>query len=95
MSLDTIGAGIAAKQRLERNNARATDLAGVVLSAQDRQSLDALRACGIHRWGLLWEGAKPALHIVTDHYDATGKLTNTEQLELPAAALNAPDIWRR
>lgn len=94
MGLGAVGAGIAARQRMDHNAARAAELEGMALSEADRQTLDALRACGIHRWALSWGGQSPVVRLVSDHYDASGKLTATQVKELPAAALREPGFWQ-
>jgi hypothetical protein len=90
-----IGAGLAAKQRADRNRARAAELAATALSGDEREALDGLRACGVHRWALLWGGEKPRIQLVTEHYDAQGKRTATELKDLPATALGESGFWQR
>jgi hypothetical protein len=93
MGLGAIGAGLAAKQRADHNAARARELTAFALSAKDRLALEAWRACGIHRWALLWGGTNPHLWIITEHYDPEGKLTRTDQVESPAAMLDPATLW--
>jgi hypothetical protein len=94
LGLGAIGAGLAAKQRADHNAIHARELAATRLSDSDRQALDALRACGLHRWALLWEGSNPVLHVVTDEYDLQGKLKRSAVVELPASAMASGELWR-
>jgi hypothetical protein len=93
MGLGPIGAGLAAKQRADHNVARSRELESIVLSERARRLLDGLRACGIHRWALLWNGKDPGLHVITDFYDRDGKRPRTTEQHLPQAALTSEQLW--
>jgi hypothetical protein len=93
MSLEGIGAGIAAKKRMDDNAAKAAELAATELPAEAARALSELRACGLHRWGMLWGGKEPTLTIVTDMYDAHGKRVSTEETKVAVVALSASSAW--
>ena len=70
MSLEAIGAGIAAKKRIDGNAKSAGELSNVTLADGEREKLDALRACGVHVFGVIWtKGEARELRVVTDLFD--------------------------
>jgi hypothetical protein len=93
LGLGPIGAGLAAGKRTDHNEARSRELEGVVLSERARRSLDDLRACGIHRWALLWNGKDPGIRVITDFYDRDGKRTRTAEQHVPEAFLTNEELW--
>ncbi len=73
MALDAIGAGIAARKRIDANAKSASELAGLRLAAGEAERLDALRACGVHVYGVIWtKGEVRELRVVTDVFGVEG-----------------------
>jgi len=93
MAMPGIGAAIAAGKRKSSNEQRAAELGAFTLPKEVTDRLEALRGCGIHRWGLLWNGREPALLIITDRFDASGKLVESKSASHPIEALHGPKVW--
>jgi hypothetical protein len=90
MGLGTVGAGLAAATRQKNNALRAEKLKTGTLPPEAASYLDELRACGLHRWALLWGGDTPELLIVTEQYDAAGsRVTSVQRALSPDAAFSA------
>lgn len=77
-----IGAGLAAAKRKKENEARAAELAEVVLSKEAEAKLEELRCRGTHVYFVLWDEAEPVLRAVVDDGVRPGRLVNTA-LSLP------------
>ena len=94
MGLGAVGAGLAAATRQKNNHARAEQLASQELSAEAARHVDALRACGIHRWVLAWgTGESAETHLITERYDATGKRVETREKVLPGELAFDDATW--
>jgi hypothetical protein len=73
-ALGPIGAGIAARKRMDQNQEVALDLRNVALDPYERERLDALRACGVHVYGVVWtKGSVRELRIVRDVFERKGE----------------------
>ncbi len=79
MTLDGIGAGIAAKKRQDGNAKSARELANLTLADGEAERLDALRGCGVHVYGVIWtkDGGRE-LRVITDVFGVDGKLVVEE-----------------
>ena len=74
--------------------ARAEQLAARELTAEAAQRVEALRACGIHRWVLAWgTGSAAETHLVTERYDASGKRLETREKVLAGDVAFEPSTW--
>ncbi len=93
MALGLVGAGLAAGKRKQNNERRASELASLTLPSEVVAELERLRPCSVHRWGLLWGGAKPALLIVSESFDAHGRLIGSKVATHPADALSDVKVW--
>ncbi len=93
MALGPVGSGLASGKRKKDNEQRAIELASLTLPSEAVAELERLRQCGMHRWGLLWGGAKPALLIVSERFDAQGKLIDNRVATHPADALSQVKTW--
>jgi hypothetical protein len=94
MGLGAIGAGLAAANRQKHNRERAEQWSARELSPQAVRHLDALRACGILRWVLLWDaGEKAETHVVTERYDPQGQRLETRERVIAGDAAFAEATW--
>lgn len=95
MSLDTIGAGLAAAKRKRDNRAKAEALASVSLSRETRASLDRLRRCGTHLYALLWGPTEAStLRLVIDRFAADGSRSDYTVLEQGTRGIEGPGGWK-
>jgi hypothetical protein len=94
MGLGAIGAGLAAATRQKNNQARAEQLAARELEPEVAARVDALRACGIHRWVLAWgTGESAETHVLTERYDANGVRIETREKVLPGDLAFDSSTW--
>jgi hypothetical protein len=94
LGLGAIGAGLAAATRQKNNHERAESLGTSTLSPEVEGYVDALRACGIHRWVLAWaRGDKAETRVVTERYDERSARIETRVHVLPGDVAFDAATW--
>ena len=94
MQMDGIGAGLAARKRMDNNARKAAALGDLKLPAAVAEQLDELRACGKHAFFVLWGPASGAtLKLVVDRGGADGSLKGGVVNEGSARPVTAEGGW--